>query len=219
MPEAAVENDSDPRARRRAAQRAMNRTEILDAAERVLGEHGIRDGSIRQIAAESGFSPGAIYLFFDSKQHLVAETLTRRGGELIAALTAAAEGHADPLSKLHQIVDVTVAFFAARPHFRRLLRQLSGGTPIIGPALGTYASDNNQGFAAAMTVIAGVVADGQAAGEIREGDAYAITHLYSVLINEHVLLASEMTSGRLTATQFHDLVDGMLRRPSDSRAG
>jgi AcrR family transcriptional regulator len=210
----AIDAEPDPRARRRAVQRAVHRTEILDAAERVLGEHGIRDGSIRQIAARSGFSPGAIYLFFDSKQHLVAETLTRRGDELIAALNAAAEADSAPLSKLHHIVDVTVAFFEARPHFRRLLRQLSGGTPIIGPALGTYASNGSQGFTAAMTILAGIVADGQATGEIRDGDTYAITHLYSVLINEHVLLATEMTSGQLTAAQFHELVDGMLRRPN-----
>jgi AcrR family transcriptional regulator len=215
VPEAAiVAAESDPRARRRAAQRAVNRIEILDAAERILGEHGIRDGSIRQIAAVSGFSPGAIYLFFDSKQHLVAETLTRRGEELIAALNAAAEGASAPLTKLHHIVDVTVAFFEARPHFRRLLRQLSGGTPIVGPALGAYASNGSQGFMAAMTILAGIVADGQAAGEIRDGDTYAITHLYSVLINEHILLATEMTSGRLTAAQFHDMIEGMLRRPN-----
>ena len=214
VPEVEIEAEADPRARRRAAQRAVNRTEILDAAERVFGEHGIRDGSIRQIAAVSGFSPGAIYLFFDSKQHLVAETLTRRGDELIAVLNAAAEGDSAPLVKLHHIIDLTVGFFEARPHFRRLLRQLAGGTPIVGPALGTYGSNRNAGFTAAMTVIGGIVADGQAAGDIRDGDTYAITHLYSVLINEHILLATEMTSGRLTPVQFHGLVDGMLRRPN-----
>ena len=208
-----IDSESDPRERRRAAQRAVNRTEILDAAECVFGEHGLRDGSIRQIALLSGFSPGAVYLFFDNKQHLFTETLTRRGDELIAALNAAAEDDSPPLSKLHHIVDVTVAFFEARPHFRRLLRQLSGGAPIVGSAFGTYASNGGQDFIAAMTIIAGVVADGQAAGEIRDGDTYALAHLYSVLINEHVLLASEMTSGRLTPAQFHELVDGMLRRP------
>jgi hypothetical protein len=141
-------------------------------------------------------------------------SLTRRGDELIAVLNAAAEGDAAPLIKLHRIIDLTFAFFEARPEFRRLLRQLSGGTPIVGPALGTYGTNSDAGFRAAMTVIGGIVADGQAVGEIRDGDAYAITHLYSVLINEHVLLATEMSSGRLTAAQFHDLVDGMLRRPS-----
>jgi AcrR family transcriptional regulator len=72
---------SDRKAERRATRRAENRTEILDAAERVFGEDGLRDGSMRKIATESGFSTAAIYLFFENKQDLVAETLSRRGGE------------------------------------------------------------------------------------------------------------------------------------------
>jgi AcrR family transcriptional regulator len=209
-----VEVESDPRARRRAARRAANQTEILDAAERVFGEHGIHDGSVRQIAARSGFSAGAIYLFFDNKQHLVSETLVRRGDELISALRAAAEGDGSALEKLHHIVDVTVAFFDERPDFRRLLRHITGGISIVGPTLAAYGGERNDGFMAAMTVIAGIVGAGQAAGEIRGGNTYAIAHLFSVVMNEYVLLAAEAAYGRLTPEQFHELVDGMLRKPT-----
>jgi AcrR family transcriptional regulator len=214
-----IGGESDPRARRRAARRAANQTAILDAAERVFGEQGVHDGSVRRIATLSGFSTGAIYLFFDNKQHLVSETLARRGDELITALHAAAEGDGSALEKLHHIVDVTVAFFEERPDFRRLLRHITGGTSIVGPTLGAYGGERNRGFMAAMSVIAGVVGAGQAAGEIRAGDTYAIAHLYSAVINEHVLLAAETTSGTgtLTLEQFHGLVDGMLRNPTRPR--
>ncbi len=210
-----IQAESDPRARRRAARRAENQTEILDAAERVFGEHGIRDGSVRQIAELSGFSTGAIYLFFDNKQHLVAETMVRRGDELINALHAGAEGDSSALVKLHHIVDVTVAFFEERSDFRRMLRHITDGTSVVGPTLAAYGGDGNGSFMAAMTLIAGIVGAGQSAGEIRDGDTYAIAHLYSVLINEHVLLAAENASGTgmLTPEQFHGLVDGMLRNP------
>jgi AcrR family transcriptional regulator len=203
----------DLRARRRAARRAENRTEILDAAERVFGEHGVRDGSLREIALLSGFSTGAIYLFFDNKQHLLSETLIRRGAELVEALrAAAADVDASALDKLHRIVDVTVAFFEARPDFRRLLRHLTGGTAIVGPTLAAY-DDNDGHLTQAMTLLAGVVADGQKSREIRAGNPQAIAHLYSVLINEHVLLATrnESDGGTLTRKQFHALIDGMLR--------
>jgi AcrR family transcriptional regulator len=214
-----IEVEPDPRARRRAARRAASQTDILDAAERVFGEHGVHDGSVRQVAALSGFSTGAIYLFFDNKQHLVSETLVRRGDELITVLRAAAEGDGSALEKLHHIVDVTVAFFEERPDFRRLLRHITGGTSIVGPTLAGYGGDRNSGFMAAMTVIAGIVGVGQAAGEIRDGDTYAIAHLYSVVINEQVLLAAETASGTgtLTIGQFHALVDGMLRNPGRAR--
>ena len=215
---AGAEAQPDLRARRRAARRAENRAEILDAAERVFGEHGVRDGSLRQIALLSGFSAAAIYLFFDNKQHLLRETLTRRGDELVGALRTVAEDDLSPLGKLHRIVDVAVAFFEARPDFRRLVRHITGGPAIVGPALAGYAGEADGQFMAAMTLIAGIIGDGQEASQVRDGDAFALAHLYSVLINEHVLLATggESGDGTLTPEQFHGLIDGALRRPSAS---
>lgn len=65
-----------------------------------------------------------------------------------------------------------------------------------------------------MTILAGIVAEGQDAGEIRAGDASALAHLYSVLLNEHVLLAAEAEPGigGLTSEQFQGLIVGALRR-------
>jgi AcrR family transcriptional regulator len=201
----------DLRARRRAARRAENRTAILDAAERVFGDHGTRAGSLREIALLSGFSTAAIYLFFENKQDLLEETMTRRGVELVAALQTVADDDLAPLDQLHRIIDVTVAFFAAHPDFRRLIRRMTGGAAIVGPALAEYPRDAD-GFITAMSILAGIVSTGQKAGEIRDGDPRAIAHLFSVLINEHVLLAEdEADTGTLTAEQFHGLIDGALR--------
>ena len=207
----------DRRAQRRAARRDDNRTEILDAAERVFGTRGVRDGSLREIAAHAGFSTGAIYLFFDSKGHLLAETLTRRATELVATLTVEAERDVAPLAKLHDIVDAMVAFFDARPHFRGLLRHMSGGAEIVGPALAEHARDVGGLFDTAMGLLAEIVRAGQRVGEIRDGDAAAIARLYSVLVNEQVLLG-DGGAGTLTRQEFHGLVDGALRRPARSAA-
>jgi len=214
---AAAESQPDLRARRRAARWAENRTDILDAAERVFGEQGLRAGSLRQIAVLSGFSAAAIYLFFENKQHLVSETLMRRGGELVGELRTVDGEDRSPLDKLHRIVDVTVAFFEARPHFRGLLRHITGGgTAIVGPTLSEYAGGEGDHFTDAMTLLARIVGDGQQVGEIRDGNPYAIAHFYSVLVNEHVLIGAETVSrkGPLTAEQFHGLIDGALRRPT-----
>jgi len=203
----------DRKAERRAARRAENRLEILDAAEKVFGEDGIRDGSLRRIAAESGFSTAAIYLFFDNKQDLVAETLRRRGDELIAALDADAALDLAPIDKLHHIVDTTVTFFTDRPHFGQLLRHLRGSAAITGPVLAEFDADASPGFDQAMTLLAAIVAEGQETGEIRAGNPRALAHLYSVLVNEFILLgdANDDSTVSLTSTQFHDLVDGALR--------
>lgn len=210
-----TEPQIDRRSVRRAARRAQNRADILDAAERVFSREGIRDGSLRTIAAQSGFSTAGIYLFFENKQQLLAETLTRRGDELVHALRQVTEHDVPPLEQLHEVIDVTVAFFAERPDFRLLLRQIRGGTTITGPVLAEYAGDVDARFDAAMDILTGIVHRGQQVGEIRRGDARSLAHMYSVLVNEYVLL--DAASGQpeavtLAADEFHALVDGALRR-------
>ena len=102
---------------RRAARRAESQTAILDAAERVFSEDGLRTGSLRRIADLSGYSTAAIYKFFDSKQHLVAETLNRRGDEYLAELSQAADATGSALERLHRIVDAAAAFFGTCGYF------------------------------------------------------------------------------------------------------
>ncbi len=116
------------------------------------------------------------------------------------------------LDKLHRIVDVTVEFFVDRPDFRRLLRHIRAGATIIGPVLGEFDGAGHQ-FDDVMSVLAAVVRDGQNAGEVRDGDERALAHLFSVLINEFVLLTSSAhdSAGLLTIEQFHGLIDGAFR--------
>jgi AcrR family transcriptional regulator len=209
---------ADQRSARRSARRLASRTEILDAAELVFSEDGLRDGSLRRIADLSGYSTAAIYLFFDSKQHLVAETLNRRADEYLTDLRAAAAGDEPAIDRLHRVGDSAACFFAARPQFRALLRQLQGGTTIIGPVLARFAGDVYGRYAAAMTLMTDLVLDGQAEGDVRSGDARALAHLASVLTNEFVL-AQPATSEQpmLTSVEFHALFDGALRLPGKQR--
>jgi AcrR family transcriptional regulator len=209
----------DRRAERREARREQNRADILAAAERVFGEDGVRDGSLRRIASESGFSSSAIYLFFENKQHLLSEVLTRRGDELIEGMQFEAALDLTPLEQLHHMVDFTFAFFADRPYFRLLLRQIRAGESVTGPVLAEYANDVSGRFVESMTILATMVRDGQAAGEIRDGSPGALAHMYAVLLNEYVLVAAESADSdieTLTPAEFHAVVDGALRRPSST---
>jgi AcrR family transcriptional regulator len=216
------EAQPDRRAERRLARQLQSRTDILDAAEKVFGEYGIHDGSVRKIAVEAGFSAAAIYLFFDSKQHLLAETLTRRSDELIGVVRQAAESESSPLDKLHQFVEVAIVYFGERPNFQLLLRHLRGGPTATWPILAEFAEKVHGRYLEAMLALAEIVREGQAVGQIREGNEYAIAHLYSVLITEYLLLQTgpdESTIGTLTAGEFHGLIDGMLRQGDSGWTG
>lgn len=204
----------DRATQRRAARRAENRADILDAAERVFAAHGFQGGSVRKIGAESGFSAAAVYLFFDSKQQLLLETLSRRGDELVKAVGAAAGSGVDALDALHRIIDVAVDYFETHPEFSRIVHQLRGGVS-AGPALGEP-EDVTGLVDQAASLVADLVRTGQAAGEIRAGDPRAMAHLYEVIVHEHVILAAaaDPHAANLSRAELHDFVDGALRAPS-----
>ncbi len=69
-----------------AAESGSSREQILDAAARVFAARGYSGASINQIAAEAGFSKGALYWNFASKEELFFTLLDERIDERIRAL-------------------------------------------------------------------------------------------------------------------------------------
>jgi AcrR family transcriptional regulator len=64
-----------PRRLTRAQQQAVTRDRLLAAAEQVIDRHGYGGASIDLITAEAGYSKGAIYSNFESKEALFLELL------------------------------------------------------------------------------------------------------------------------------------------------
>src|SRR5437588_11640830 len=60
----------DQRTRAARAQRRKARDELLTAALRVFARRGYRDAGVDEIAAEAGYSKGALYWHFSGKQEL-----------------------------------------------------------------------------------------------------------------------------------------------------
>ncbi|MFM2113017.1 MAG: hypothetical protein RLZZ271_1677 [Pseudomonadota bacterium] len=62
---------------------------VLDAARAVFEEHGIDGASIREIAKRAGYTPGAIYTYFDSKEAIYAVLLEESLERLQVSVTKA----------------------------------------------------------------------------------------------------------------------------------
>jgi AcrR family transcriptional regulator len=75
---AAVPPTRPPQRLTRKEQQAQTRTRLLDAAERVFLRRGLRGSSVEEIAAEAGFTRGAFYSNFESKDELFVELLQDR---------------------------------------------------------------------------------------------------------------------------------------------
>jgi AcrR family transcriptional regulator len=69
---------ASPARRTRKEQQAETRQRLLDAAERVFLRRGLQASSVEEIATEAGFTRGAFYSNFKSKDELFVELLHAR---------------------------------------------------------------------------------------------------------------------------------------------
>jgi len=85
----AAERQQQQRQQRQLAMSDARRALVLDSARSVFAEKGVEGASIREIARRAGYTPGAIYSYFDSKEAiyaaLLAESLERLNAEVAAA--------------------------------------------------------------------------------------------------------------------------------------
>lgn len=94
--------DAPPRLSR-SAQRAQTRDRLLDAAELLFASQGIGATAIEEITDQAGFSRGAFYSNFESKDALVAALLERetaKGSAEMDALLAASTDTGDFFARL-----------------------------------------------------------------------------------------------------------------------
>ena len=81
---------------------------MLDAARAVFEKLGIEGASIREIAKQAGYTPGAIYSYFDNKEALYGALLAESLERLNAVVSAA--GH-DGLSAAEMLAAKASAWF------------------------------------------------------------------------------------------------------------
>lgn len=75
----------------RAEQQAQTRAALLEAAARVFVERGFAGASVEAISSQAGFSRGAFYSNFESKEQLFAELLQQRVYERYSAMAKEAK--------------------------------------------------------------------------------------------------------------------------------
>lgn len=99
-------------------QQAMNdsrRALMLDAARSVFQRVGIEGASIREIAKEAGYTPGAIYSYFENKEAIYGALLAESLERLNSAVGAAGLGDLSPAGLLEAKASAWFGFYAANP--------------------------------------------------------------------------------------------------------
>ena len=138
------------------------REKLFEAAARVFEEQGIGGASIETIAAAAGFTRGAFYSNFDSKDELIIAMLedhvaqsARRHLDLLArhrnladfieAMKTMDRGQQDPLGR-SPLLHMEMILFVARAEKRRpeLAKRLRAGRKLIADVIETTAKNSGK---------------------------------------------------------------------------
>jgi AcrR family transcriptional regulator len=96
------------------------RTLVLDAARAVFAEVGVNGANIREIAKRAGYTPGAIYSYFDSKEAIYAALLAESLEALGEAVASARSFKNRPDKTLVSQALAWFGFYVAHPRHLEL---------------------------------------------------------------------------------------------------
>ena len=99
----------------RSESQAQTRAELLDAAARVFTRRGYDGASIAEIAEEAGFTHGAVYSNFDSKEDLFLALYERWVAERVAAIESAWRRDAKLAERARAAADEWIEHFRHDP--------------------------------------------------------------------------------------------------------
>ncbi|MCB1915559.1 MAG: TetR/AcrR family transcriptional regulator [Rhodocyclaceae bacterium] len=127
-------------ARRRRGARAVSEVRrglILEAAREAFAELGLAGTSLREIARRAGYTPGALYSYFASKEEIYGALLGESLERLNACVVAAVANEAPPLERLYGTARAFYDFYREHPRELDLGFYLFNGVRPMGltPAL------------------------------------------------------------------------------------
>ena len=105
----------EARALRQQAQTDSRRALMLSAARSVFDKLGIEGASIREIAKQAGYTPGAIYSYFENKEAIYGALLAESLERLNVAVNAAGHTGLSPADMFEVKANAWFGFFAANP--------------------------------------------------------------------------------------------------------
>jgi len=100
---------------RQEAVSELKRGLILDSARDIFESDGIEGASIRAIAKRAGYTPGAIYFHFDSKEDIYGALLDQSLDALVRRVTSAVVVDATPADQMVQAGHAFFDFYAENP--------------------------------------------------------------------------------------------------------
>ena len=104
---------------------------VLDAAERVMAEHGYEAATLARVVEEAGIPASSVYHYFGSKDRIVLAVMERGAGRFFADLPDRNRRMGRPGQHLAANVSDVVRTLERHPNFLRLLIVFAAQPPAV----------------------------------------------------------------------------------------
>ncbi len=197
---------------RRALERARRKEDILQAARAVFAEYGWHRATVEAIAARAEVSKGTIYLYFESKEAILAELVLQALAQLTGELRQASDNRSllHPEQKLAAMAQAYLAYAESAPDYFRLLTAYDGGNFQQGIPEDLQAdllAQSNQ----ALDLVSQVVADGMALGVFAPDEPRQVAGVLWAALNGALALLSHPVRRSMVAATPEEFCDATLQ--------
>lgn len=196
---------------RREQERTRRKNDILMSARAVFAQDGFHRATVDQIAQRAEVAKGTIYLYFETKEAILADLVLLALSELQAQLREAVEAQSilQPDGRLRAMAGAYLAFCQRSPDYFRLLTAFDGGD--LGENL---SPERNRLILAAsnrtLDLVAQAVADGVALGMFDVPDVRQAAAILWAGLNGSLALLSHPIRRTMVQTDLPGLYHATL---------
>jgi TetR/AcrR family transcriptional regulator len=198
-------------AERRAREKAQRRQEILDAARQEFQERGVHRPTVDDVAARAQVSKGTIYLYFDSKEEILAVLLLEGLDRLVGQMSAALNSDPPPAPEpaLRALAETYLRFCRSNPLYFRLIMAFDRGRFEESIPRVLYRRVMNRSLRG-LYLVAHTVEAGMQAGAFAPGDAWQAAGSVWAAINGVLVLLAHPLRRRLLRNDVDALFQATL---------
>lgn len=109
----------------RQERQAATRAALLRSASRLVCKRGMQGASIDQIASEAGYTKGAFYANFASKEDLFLAMLDERFAAELERLESSMAGRGEPAEEARQAAEDFLGYVNSDPQWPRLYQEFA----------------------------------------------------------------------------------------------
>lgn len=180
---------------RRAKERELRRSAILDAAKALYEQHGIDGVSMDRIAHEAEIAKGTIYLYFKSREELMMALIAGEMDHLLKALQRVVANKHTPQQQLLGAVKAFYELSQGSTFFYRVISQVNI-SHVVGKdhAPSAVAEHYAQQNARMFSIILGIVERGVERGDFHlvHPAPYVVAQMMLSIKGAMVILANDM---------------------------